>query len=72
MQGDASLFARGDEIELSWAMIDDILASWEQAHGSSLVLYEQGSWGPVEAEQLLRRQGRKWYQDCGMHHAEQR
>ena len=72
MQGDASLFARGDEIELSWAMIDDILASWEQARASSLVLYEQGSWGPVEAEQLLRRQGRNWYQDCGMHHAERR
>jgi glucose-6-phosphate 1-dehydrogenase len=70
MQGDASLFARGDEIELAWGLIDDILASWEQPIASPLVLYEPESWGPVEAEQLLNRQGRKWYQDCGTHHAE--
>jgi glucose-6-phosphate 1-dehydrogenase len=72
MQGDASLFARGDEIELSWALIDDILASWEQPAASPLTFYEQESWGPKEAEDLLSRQGRKWYQDCGMHHAERR
>jgi glucose-6-phosphate 1-dehydrogenase len=72
MQGDASLFARGDEIELSWALIDDILASWEQPAASPLTFYEQESWGPQEAEDLLSRQGRKWYQDCGMHHAERR
>ena len=72
MQGDASLFARGDEIELSWAVIDDILASWERPAASPLVLYEPESWGPKEADQLLNRQGRKWYQDCGTHHAERR
>ncbi len=72
LQGDASLFARGDEIELSWALIDDILVSWEQPSASPLVIYEPQSWGPEEAEQLLSRQGRRWYQDCGMHHAERR
>jgi glucose-6-phosphate 1-dehydrogenase len=72
MQGDASLFARGDEIELSWALIDDILTSWEQPAASPLAFYEPESWGPKEAEELLTRQGRQWYQDCGMHHAERR
>jgi glucose-6-phosphate 1-dehydrogenase len=72
MQGDASLFARGDEIELSWALIDDILASWDKPSASPLSFYEPQSWGPKEAEDLLNRQGRKWYQDCGMHHAERR
>jgi len=28
--GDASLFARADEIELAWSIIDPILASWEK------------------------------------------
>ena len=72
LQGDASLFSRGDEIELSWALIDDILVSWEQPSASPLVIYEPQSWGPEEAEQLLSRQGRRWYQDCGLHHAERR
>ncbi|MBN2554046.1 MAG: glucose-6-phosphate dehydrogenase, partial [Spirochaetales bacterium] len=70
MQGDASLFARGDEIELSWALIDEILASWEQPSAPPLAFYERHSWGPREAEELLGRRGRIWYQDCGLHHAE--
>jgi glucose-6-phosphate 1-dehydrogenase len=72
MQGDASLFARGDEIELAWALIDDILASWERPDAPPLSFYEQGSWGPEEADELLSRRGKIWYQDCGMHHAERR
>jgi glucose-6-phosphate 1-dehydrogenase len=70
MQGDASLFARGDEIELSWASIDDILAFWQQSTAPPLVDYEPKSWGPKEADEMLMRRGRKWYQDCGLHHAE--
>jgi glucose-6-phosphate 1-dehydrogenase len=30
MTGDASLFARADEIELSWQIIDPIQAGWDQ------------------------------------------
>ena len=72
MQGDASLFSRGDEIELAWTLIDDVLASWDDPEAPPLCFYEQGSWGPKEADEILSRQGRKWYQDCGMHHAERR
>ena len=28
MNGDASLFARSDEVELAWSIIDPILAAW--------------------------------------------
>ena len=72
MQGDASLFSRGDEIELAWTLIDDILAFWDDPEAPPLCFYEQGSWGPKEADEILTRQDRKWYQDCGMHHAEKR
>ena len=28
IQGDASLFARSDEVELAWSIIDPIIAAW--------------------------------------------
>jgi glucose-6-phosphate 1-dehydrogenase len=74
MTGDASLFARADEIELSWQVIDPIQAGWDQelkgAQASPvaddwsievappLEFYEQGSWGPPGAERLLAVSGR--------------
>jgi glucose-6-phosphate 1-dehydrogenase len=29
MRGDATLFARRDEVELAWKLVDPILAAWE-------------------------------------------
>ena len=29
MNGDASLFARSDEVEVAWGIIDPILAAWQ-------------------------------------------
>jgi len=65
MQGDASLFARADEIELAWGIIDPILAAWQQPGALPLAFYEPGSWGPAEADELLARDGRAWVQRCG-------
>ncbi len=67
LQGDASLFARGDEIELAWGVIDPILAGWEQSDAPPLAFYEPGSWGPSEGDDFLARDGRVWYHDCGGH-----
>jgi glucose-6-phosphate 1-dehydrogenase len=67
MQGDASLFARADEIELAWALIDPILARWEKADASSLAFYEEGSWGPAEADELLAGEMQSWVHRCGEH-----
>jgi glucose-6-phosphate 1-dehydrogenase len=66
MQGDASLFARHDEIELAWKLVDPIIAGWEQPDSSPLVFYEPRSWGPTEADELLAKDdGRVWYSSCG-------
>jgi glucose-6-phosphate 1-dehydrogenase len=66
LQGDASLFARHDEIELAWKLIDPIIAAWEQPDAPPLTFYEPGSWGPAEADTLLARDaGRAWYSGCG-------
>jgi len=50
MQGDAALFARSDEIELSWSLMDPVLAHWQEPSAPPLRIYEPGSWGPDEAE----------------------
>jgi glucose-6-phosphate 1-dehydrogenase len=63
VQGDASLFARGDEIELSWRVVDPILQGWEQGL-APLAFYEPASWGPREADELLARDGSVWMAGC--------
>jgi len=61
MSGDATLFARRDEVEGAWRFIDPIEEAW---HGPGqhpeLHFYPAGSWGPKEADELLVRDGRSW------------
>jgi glucose-6-phosphate 1-dehydrogenase len=60
LNGDASLFARSDEIELAWNLIDGIRAGWESEHASPLLLYKPHTWGPAASDDLLGRDGRWW------------
>ena len=61
LTGDASLFTRADEVETAWGIIDPILQIWEDPSSKQpLAFYEPGSWGPVEADELLARENRKW------------
>ena len=45
LQGDASLFARSDVIELSWGIIDRIRAGWSSSYAPPLLPYQPGSLG---------------------------
>ena len=63
LQGDASLFARSDEIELSWRLVDPVLAAWN-AGAVPLSYYEPGSWGPRESDMMLARDGFAWPAGC--------
>jgi glucose-6-phosphate 1-dehydrogenase len=58
MRGDATLFARNDEVEAAWAICDPILTAWQESD-EELPKYEAGSQGPKEAEKLLLP-GHKW------------
>ena len=60
MSGDATLFARRDEVEEAWAFIDPIEEAWSGKSAPPLYFYPAGSWGPDEAEELLARDGRSW------------
>ena len=65
LNGDASLFARSDEIELSWSFIDPIIDAWASDSAPPLASYEPGSWGPAEASRLLAGAGRRWSANAG-------
>ena len=61
MSGDATLFARRDEVEEAWAFIDIIESAWAaKKDAPPLFFYPAGSWGPEEADGLLARDGRAW------------
>jgi glucose-6-phosphate 1-dehydrogenase len=60
MTGDATLFARRDEVEAAWAVVDPILEAWEKAPPGGLPTYAAGTWGPVEADALLAGGGDRW------------
>ncbi len=64
LKGDASLFTRGDAIELAWGLIDKIHHGWELDSAPPLSPYEPGSWGPAEADALIDHDGYKWSPGC--------
>ena len=65
IQGDPSLFARSDEIDNAWRLIDPLLQSWESGTGQQMANYKPGTWGPKEADILLARNGHIWRMGCG-------
>src|SRR5438067_6294581 len=61
MSGDATLFARRDEVEEAWAFVDPIENAWgAKENAPRLFDYPAGSWGPEEADELLAQEGRAW------------
>ena len=58
--GDSTLFAREDEVMASWRFITPILEHWQEVQPHDFPNYPAGTWGPKEAEQLIRREGRRW------------
>jgi glucose-6-phosphate 1-dehydrogenase len=49
IRGDALLFVREDAVEVSWGVVEGILGNTAPLH-----FYEQGSWGPLESENLAK------------------
>jgi len=59
--GDASLFARCDEIERAWELIDPLLEHWEDGKDGPIDVYPRGTWGPYAADDLLAVNGHVWW-----------
>ncbi|MFQ5990636.1 MAG: glucose-6-phosphate dehydrogenase, partial [Candidatus Methylomirabilales bacterium] len=59
MLGDSTLFARGDMVGVSWELTMPILEAWQRP-AKSFPNYEAGSWGPMDADEFMERDGRRW------------
>jgi len=64
MEGDASLFARADEVEKSWEIIDPFVHAWTSPRLSPPDVYELGDWGPLSSFEWMHAQGRTWFDMC--------
>jgi glucose-6-phosphate 1-dehydrogenase len=58
LRGNPTLFWRADAIEAAWGAVAPLIEA--QDDGQEPAAYEPGSWGPEAAEELLRRDGRRW------------
>ncbi|QDU87786.1 Glucose-6-phosphate 1-dehydrogenase [Pirellulimonas nuda] len=64
LEGDASLFARADEVEAAWSICDPILAAWAKYDRPTLYPYDPGLWGPEESTEWMQGHGREWFDTC--------
>ncbi|MCO6048124.1 glucose-6-phosphate dehydrogenase [Aeoliella sp. ICT_H6.2] len=68
LEGDASLFARADEVEAAWSICDPILQHWQNENQPPVYKYERGFWGPMESTEWMRETGREWFDTCPVLH----
>jgi glucose-6-phosphate 1-dehydrogenase len=62
MIGDATLFQRADMVEAGWGVVQPILDVWKALPPRHFPNYTAGSWGPKEADELIKRDRRAWHQ----------
>ena len=53
IQGDATLYARGDAVEAAWDFIDPILNAWKSDDSIPVFGYPAGTWGPSNADEMI-------------------
>ena len=58
--GDATLYARGDSVDVAWSLITPIREGWEANPESRVYEYAAGTWGPKQSDDLIRSVGRAW------------
>lgn len=70
MRGDKTLFATSEEVLECWRITQPILHAWEH-NSNTMHTYKQGSWGPIEADELVANTGGEWLTDelhiCSVH-----
>jgi len=61
MLGDATLFQRSDMVEAAWHVVAPIQNVWGALEPREFPNYPAGTWGPEEADELLTKDSRHWY-----------
>lgn len=64
MQGDATLYARGDSVEAAWEFIDPILKAWKDDPNLPIYGYPAGAWGPEHVDDLIEGDHMSWRNPC--------
>jgi glucose-6-phosphate 1-dehydrogenase len=62
MQGDATLYARGDAVEKAWEFVQPIINAWETNPEIPIYGYPAGTWGPEHSDALIKGAG--WRFPC--------
>ena len=65
MQGDATLYARADEVEAAWEFVDPILDYWQNGKDVRMYGYPSGTWGPRNSDDLI--EGNGYWRNPGEH-----
>ncbi len=61
-RGDPTFFAHWDEVELSWKWVQPILEAFKN-NELPLHIYEAGSFGPAASDEMLAKDGFRWWFD---------
>jgi glucose-6-phosphate 1-dehydrogenase len=64
MQGDSTLYTRGDAVEAAWRFVDPVLKAWEEDKSIPLHGYPCGTWGPEIADQMIDGKEYTWRCPC--------
>ncbi len=62
MQGDATLYSRGDAVEEAWKFVQPVLNAWDANPEIPIYGYPAGSWGPEDSDKLIPGSG--WRYPC--------
>lgn len=64
VQGDATLYARGDAVEAAWRFVDPVIRRWQEDPNFPLYGYPCGSWGPDVADDIIEGKNYTWRYPC--------
>ncbi len=64
MQGDSTLYARGDVIDEAWRFVNPILRVWNERPEVPVHDYPSGTWGPKIADSFIEGQNMTWRYPC--------
>jgi len=64
MQGDSTLFARGDAVIEAWKFLAPVQKAWEHDPNMPVFGYPAGTWGPEHADDLIQEKEMTWRYPC--------